>query len=273
MISLPTPLAHAPGLEPFVALLLLFTLGVGAALPPLLLLRPRPPKKYRRRIFLALVLNTIGLAYYLRAAWLFGSLVLWRVGVGSVMLLAVLLFVAVEFAAFLFAHLHRRHREARERAQMPPLPPPPSALDYFHRGYSCAQSVLAPFAPQLELTEEQALRLASGFGAGIGRMRETCGAFCGLTFIAGHCEGNVQGEPAEKEKIFSLVRAEAELFRAEFGSLRCRDLLRLSEAAQEGARPNERSAAYYAARPCERCVAFCESRARQLLSTLAQARD
>ncbi len=140
-----------------------------------------------------------------------------------------------------------------------------SALGYFHRGYSCAQSVVAPFAAELGLTEEQALRLSSGFGAGIGRMRETCGAFCGLTFVAGHCQGNLHGDAAEKERIFSLVRENAAQFRAEFGTLRCRELLHLSEEAQEGARPGERTDAYYAARPCERCVAFCEGLARRML--------
>ncbi len=142
---------------------------------------------------------------------------------------------------------------------------PPSALDFFHRGYSCAQSVLVPFAARLGLSEELALRLAAGFGAGIGRMRETCGAFCGLTFIAGFCRGNLRGDSGEKEAIFSLVREEAAAFRAEFGTLRCRELLHLDEAAQEGARPSERSTAYYAARPCERCVAFCEERAKALI--------
>ncbi len=148
----------------------------------------------------------------------------------------------------------------------------PSALDFFHRGYSCAQSVLAPFAARLGLTEELALRLASGFGAGIGRMRETCGAFCGLTFVAGFCRGNVAGDPAEKEKIFALVREEAAAFRTEFGSLSCRELLHLDADTQEGARPNERNAAYYAARPCERCVAFCEGRARALIERHFQMR-
>ncbi len=143
----------------------------------------------------------------------------------------------------------------------------PSALDYFHQGYSCAQAVFAPFAPRLGLTEEQALRLASGFGAGIGRMRETCGAFCGLTLIAGHCCGNLHGDAAEKERIFSLIREKANQFRTEFGTLRCRDLLQLDEQTQEGARPHERTAAYYAARPCERCVLFCETLARELLDT------
>ncbi len=146
------------------------------------------------------------------------------------------------------------------------------ALGYFHEGYSCAQSVVAPFASELGLTEEQALLLSAGFGAGIGRMRETCGAFCGLTFIAGHCQGNLHGDAGEKERIFSLMREQAEQFRTEFGTLRCRELLHLDEGTQEGARPNERSAAYYAARPCERCVAFCEARARELLSTRSAQR-
>lgn len=50
-----------------------------------------------------------------------------------------------------------------------------AAYQYFLRGYNCSQSVVAAFAPQLGLTEELALRLSSGFGAGIGRMREVCG--------------------------------------------------------------------------------------------------
>ncbi len=150
--------------------------------------------------------------------------------------------------------------------------PSPTALDFFHQGYSCAQSVFAPFATQLGLSEEMALRLASGFGAGIGRMRETCGAFCGLTLIAGFCRGNVQGGADEKERIYSLVQDEAAAFRAEFGTLRCRELLHLDEHAAEGVRPNERSAAYYAARPCERCVAFCEARAKALLASHLQER-
>ncbi len=140
------------------------------------------------------------------------------------------------------------------------------SLRYFHQGYSCAQSVVAPFAARLDLSEETALRLASGFGAGIGRMRETCGAFCGLVFVAGFCQGNVRGAPSEKERVYALVRSLAAEFRSEFGSLLCRDLLHLDPATLEPARPGDRTAAYYAARPCERCVAFCERLAESLLA-------
>ena len=47
-----------------------------------------------------------------------------------------------------------------------------AAYAWFLKGYNCSQSVVAAFAPQLGLTEETALRLSAGFGAGIGRMRE-----------------------------------------------------------------------------------------------------
>ena len=46
-----------------------------------------------------------------------------------------------------------------------------AAYAWFLKGYNCSQSVVAAFAPQIGLTEETALRLSAGFGAGIGRMR------------------------------------------------------------------------------------------------------
>lgn len=143
--------------------------------------------------------------------------------------------------------------------------PQEKAIDYFHQGYNCAQSVFAAFAEELGLSEAAALRLPSAFGAGLGRMRGTCGAFSGLALIAGFKHGNLSPDPADKERIFALTRKLADEFRTEFGSLQCRELLHLPPDTEEGARPSERTAAYYAARPCERCVAFCAARAAEIL--------
>lgn len=139
------------------------------------------------------------------------------------------------------------------------------ALDYFHQGYNCAQSVFAAFAAQVGMSDEAALRFSSAFGAGLGRMRGTCGAFSALCMVAGFCQGNLTGQPEEKERIFTLTRALADDFKAEFGTLTCRELLHLDEEMEPSARPNERTEAYYAARPCERCVAFCARKAQELL--------
>lgn len=141
-----------------------------------------------------------------------------------------------------------------------------AALDFFHQGYSCAQSVLAPFAGHLGISTEQALLLSSAFGAGLGRMRGTCGALSSLCMIAGHCHGNTEGTVEGKEHIYSLVRTLADDFRREFGSITCSDLLQINFPQNESARPQERSASYYASRPCDRCVAFCARKAQGLLS-------
>lgn len=140
------------------------------------------------------------------------------------------------------------------------------ALAYFHKGYNCAQSVFAALAPQVGLSEEAALKFSAAFGAGLGRMRGTCGAFSGLCMVAGHCKGNLTGNPEDKEIIFSLTRALADDFKAEFGTLYCRELLHLEEEMETSARPSERTSTYYAERPCERCVAFCAAKAQELLN-------
>ena len=140
------------------------------------------------------------------------------------------------------------------------------ALNYFHQGFNCAQSVFAAMADKVGMSEEAALRFSSAFGAGLGRMRGTCGAFAGLCMVAGYCRGNLTGDPADKEQIFSLTRELAEAFKQEFGTLTCRELLHLDEEMESSARPNDRTSSYYASRPCERCVAFCASKAQELLN-------
>lgn len=58
------------------------------------------------------------------------------------------------------------------------------AVELFKSGYNCSQSVVAAFADMYGFTQEQALRMGASFGGGIGRMRETCGAACGMFLVA-----------------------------------------------------------------------------------------
>ena len=59
------------------------------------------------------------------------------------------------------------------------------AVELFRQGYNCSQSVCAAFADEYGYTFEQALRMSASFGGGIGRMRMTCGAACGMFILAG----------------------------------------------------------------------------------------
>ena len=54
------------------------------------------------------------------------------------------------------------------------------AVEFFKSGYNCSQSVVLAFADMYGFTQEQAARMAASFGGGIGRMRQTCGAACGI---------------------------------------------------------------------------------------------
>ena len=63
------------------------------------------------------------------------------------------------------------------------------AIAYFCEGYNCAQSVFAAFCDVTGYSEEDALMLASSFGGGMGRMRETCGACSAMFMVAGVLKG------------------------------------------------------------------------------------
>lgn len=53
------------------------------------------------------------------------------------------------------------------------------ALTRFKNGYFCSQAVLTVFAEDLGLDEKTAMKIVSGFGGGMGRMGEVCGAVTG----------------------------------------------------------------------------------------------
>ncbi len=59
----------------------------------------------------------------------------------------------------------------------------------FREGYNCAQSVVGAFCDEMQMEKETALRLASSFGGGMGRLREVCGTVSGMFLIAGALYG------------------------------------------------------------------------------------
>ena len=134
------------------------------------------------------------------------------------------------------------------------------AVELFKMGYNCAQSVTAAFADEYGYTEEQALKMSASFGGGIGRMRETCGAACGMFILAGLETGITDATDREgKARNYAFVQELAEAFRQENGSLICAELLGLRERKPQEPNPEERTAVYYAKRPCAQMV---ESAAR-----------
>lgn len=130
------------------------------------------------------------------------------------------------------------------------------AKELFHQGFNCSQAVFAACADIYGIEDEAlALRLAASFGGGIGRMRQTCGAACGMFMLAGLEKGSaVAGDAEGKKQNYALVQDLAAKFQAENGSLICSELLGIAPKPQEPT-PEARTEAYYQKRPCVEMVA------------------
>ena len=140
------------------------------------------------------------------------------------------------------------------------------AKTLFRQGFNCSQSVFAACADLYDIKDETlALRLSASFGGGIGRMRQTCGAACGMFMLAGLENGSaIEGDAEGKKRNYALVQELANQFKVENGSLICSELLGIAPKPQEPT-PEARTEAYYQKRPCVEMVATA---VRIFLSTI-----
>ncbi|MGN1419918.1 MAG: C-GCAxxG-C-C family protein [Eubacterium sp.] len=122
------------------------------------------------------------------------------------------------------------------------------AESLFKSGYNCSQSVAVAFAEETGLDKELVARLTVGFGGGVGRMREVCGAVSGMAFVISALYNE------DKGNIYKRVQEVANEFRKENGSVVCRELLGLSINGADSPVPEPRTDAYYKKRPCVELV-------------------
>ena len=102
-------------------------------------------------------------------------------------------------------------------------------------GFSCAQALLAVYGPELGLDRETALKVAGGFGGGMGRMAGTCGAVTGAFMVIGLLHSMTKkGDLPQKERSYEYIRQFADAFRKRNGSLVCRELMGVDVSTPEG---------------------------------------
>ena len=101
------------------------------------------------------------------------------------------------------------------------------AVECFQNGFSCSQAIFSTYCGELGLLDEKtALQLACGFGAGMGKLQETCGAVSGAYLLIGMKYGKFLVEDNEgKEKTYAVVREFAKLFEERNKTTKCRELL------------------------------------------------
>ena len=143
------------------------------------------------------------------------------------------------------------------------------AKELFKRGYNCSQSVLVAFCDETGLDIEDALKISSSFGGGMGRLREVCGAVSGMFMVVGMKYGYT--DPTDKQKKsehYNLIQSLAKQFEQSNQSIICRDLLKINSKHDVPIR-EDRTEAYYKTRPCAELVEY----AAQILDEYIENRN
>ncbi len=110
-----------------------------------------------------------------------------------------------------------------------------AAVAHFQQGFACSQAVVAAFAPKLGVSPEAALKAAAGFGGGLGRQAQTCGAVNGACIVIGLRYGSTDPNDKDaKEFTYHTVREFCRQFRARHKTLQCRELLGCDISTPEG---------------------------------------
>ena len=134
-------------------------------------------------------------------------------------------------------------------------------------GYNCCQAVVLAYNDVLGIDDTTAAALSSGFGGGMGRMREVCGSVSGMVLLAGLLKPATDPtDKAARTGNYALVQEVAADFKVLNGSIICKELLGLSPTAAatvnpsdihgipESPVPSDRTPEYYKKRPCEELV-------------------
>ena len=108
------------------------------------------------------------------------------------------------------------------------------AVNYFSQKLHCSQSVLAAFAKECGITEEEAFKLGSCFGSGM-RKGQVCGAVTGALMVLGLLYGQKSAGDTEGRQVSNKVNdLMMDRFKEKGGSYICNDLLGCDITSAEG---------------------------------------
>ena len=137
------------------------------------------------------------------------------------------------------------------------------AKELFLSGYNCSQSVLLSFADDLKFSKELARKLAAGFGGGMGKQQETCGAVTGAIMVLGLLKGEeVNNNDELKASAYGSVKEFSRDFIAAYKTTQCRELIGCDLNTPEG------SAKFEEEKIMENICAGCVKKAVEILEDI-----
>lgn len=128
------------------------------------------------------------------------------------------------------------------------------AVETFRSGYNCAQAVVMTFAKELNFDESQASALAVGFGGGMGRMQEKCGAVTGAFMVLGMYNSKIHADNlSRKMESYAMIQKFDDKFKSIHGATDCRSLLKCDIRSEEGHHYAKENNLFE--KICEKCLA------------------
>ena len=96
-------------------------------------------------------------------------------------------------------------------------------------GYNCCQAVVLAYNDLFGIDDAVASAMSSGFGGGMGRMREVCGSVSGMVMLAGLiAPASDPSIKVDRTRNYALVQDVAGEFRRLNGSIICKEISFLS---------------------------------------------
>lgn len=128
------------------------------------------------------------------------------------------------------------------------------AINSFNSDLNCAQAVLTSYSDDLDFDKEMALQISCGFGAGMGKLQETCGAVTGSFMVLGiHNSKKFPDNGDRKEQTKVMIQDFSKKFKTIHKTLKCGELLNCDLNTDEGQKYFEENNLKKSV--CEKCIA------------------
>ncbi len=143
------------------------------------------------------------------------------------------------------------------------------AVELFYEGCNCSQAVLCAFDDLTGLDRETSMKISCGFGGGVSRLREICGAVSGMIMAADMLYGYT--DPSKKSEHYKLIQELCGRFKERAGAIVCRELLGLKGASEPYSPPRDEN--FYKTRPCVKLIALAADILDEYVNKSGSAND
>lgn len=122
------------------------------------------------------------------------------------------------------------------------------AVAIFKNGCNCSQSVLSVFAKEFGLDENTTLKIASGFGGGVGHMGLICGAVTGAVMVIGLKSGmSLEKTYESNQKVYDIIGRLSDEFKKRNKTVICKELINVDFNDPEAYRKARKEGIFYSA--------------------------